>query len=260
MCCFYPVVWVRWEVIKTMGHQFTGLPFLRVRVERVMSEKRRYLQGTLDYHCGVYSVINALACLRGISLQAARTILSESIIALQSYPHLLKAFLRNETDHYWMVAYCLARWTRLLPFQIGYDQLYGDVWVPSPLDDPEAILGAAQLYLPEKTIAYDKLGQEKQLLDMVWLGLHDWLRPNTSFRMQRAALMRFHYYLRGERVPLVSHWTTVIKASKVKLDLHDASANDQAIHTLNYGDMLANARVGANAIRIVPESVVLLCL
>ncbi len=225
-----------------------------------MSEKRRYLQGTLDFHCGIYSVVNALACLRGISLQAARTILSESVIALQPYPHLLKAFLRNETDHYWMVAYCLARWTRLLPFQVGYDQLYGDMWVPSPLCDPEEILAEAKLYLPEKSITYESRDQEKKLLDLVWSGIGDWLRPNTGFRIQRAALVRFHYYLRGERAPLVSHWTTVIRADKTKLNLYDASANDQAIHVLDYSEMLANARPGANAIRIVPESVVLLCL
>lgn len=225
-----------------------------------MNEKRRYLQGTLDFHCGVYSVINALACLRGLSLQAARTILSESVIALQPYPHLLKGFLRNETDHYWMVAYCLARWTRLLPFQVGYDQLYGDVWIPSISCEPEEVLAAAELYLPEKAVAYESRAQEKRLLDIVWGGINDWLRPNSSFRVQRAALVRFHYHLRGERTPLVSHWTTVIKASKARLELHDASANDQAIHSLNYSDMLANTRPGANAIRIVPESVVLLCL
>lgn len=225
-----------------------------------MHGKRRYLQGTLDFHCGIYGVINALACLRGISLQAARTILSESVLALQPYPHLLKAFLRNETDHYWMVAYCLARWTRLLPFQVAYDQLYGDNWLPALSDDPEDVLEQAQLYLPEKEVAYDNKKQEKELLDIVWAGLNEWLRPNSRFRVSRAAVLRFHYYLRGERTPLVSHWTTVVKADKGRLDLHDASANDQAIHTLHYADMLANARAGGNAIRIVPESVILLCV
>lgn len=223
-----------------------------------MDLKRRYLQGTLDFHCGIYSVINALACLKDIGLQSARTILSESVLALQPYPHLLKAFLRNETDHYWMVGYCLGRWTRLLPFSMAYDQLCGDVWLPAGTVEPEELLKTARVFLPERPAPDDK-AVEKKSLEMVWSGLNDWLRPNTSFRMRRAAIIRFHYYLRGEYTPLVSHWTTVVKASGSRLTLHDASANEKAIHTLYYGDMLANARPGANAIRIVPESVVLLC-
>lgn len=223
-----------------------------------MNKRRRYLQGTLDFHCGIYSVINALACLRDVRLQTARTILSESVLALAPYPDLLKAFLRNETDHYWMVAYCLSRWTHIAPFNVQYSQLWGDTWVPEKESSPEDILEGANLYLPEIPITYADKTIEKRHLDRVWNGIADWLRPNLPHKVTRAVIFRFHYYLRGEFTPLVSHWTTAIQVARQQLILHDASGNEQAIHALSYNEMLAVARPGANAIRIVPESVILL--
>ncbi|MDL2315921.1 hypothetical protein LJC59_02440 [Desulfovibrio sp. OttesenSCG-928-A18] len=71
---------------------------------------RRYMQGTLDYACAVYAVINAVSALHGIELTPARSMFRESQLAFSERPALWRHFLQNDTDHYWVVRYMLRRW------------------------------------------------------------------------------------------------------------------------------------------------------
>ena len=217
---------------------------------------RRYLQGTLDFACAIYAVINALACTHGLDLGGSRRIFQETGISLAEYPALWKSFLRNETDHYWLVRYMLHRWCRAEPWRLFQRQPFSDCLMPGS-SGPD--LAGAEMFLPEKENdqgpAQDGKARKEAL--SVWKTLEDWLAPATGQIPGRVAVLRFHRFLFLETPPIVSHWTTARSLSEGILHLHDASSEASALFALEKEDILPED--GARGlIRIVPESLVLL--
>lgn len=223
----------------------------------VESDMRRYLQGTLDFDCAVYAVINALARLYNIDLAAARHIYQETILALSACPRLWEAYVRNGTDHYWMVRHLLSRWCGKGPWHVRISQPFGDGLLPEERYAALASLVDAPLYLPEG-VAYAHAGERSSLKgifpssEAVWGAIASWLEEKTR---PRALLLRFHRFLPGMDTPIVSHWTCGIRVFGEALFLHDASGEEGALHTLEKNALLTQA--GAR-VRIAPESVTLL--
>ncbi len=217
---------------------------------------RRYLQGTLDFACAIYAVINALAHTRGLDLAGARRMFQETEISLAEVPDLWKSFLRNETDHYWLVRYMLERWCGSAPWKLNVRQPFSDCLLPGKggMD-----LAGVTLFLPEAESAQgpaspDKAGKEAA---SVWRTLEEWFDDRSGNRPKRAALLRFHRFLFHECPPVVSHWTTVRGLTGDVLRLHDASSEANALFSLEK-DVLLPENGSRGLIRIVPESVVLL--
>ena len=224
---------------------------------------RRYLQGTLDFHCGIYCVVNALSALYGIDLSLARFILADTVLHFSRYPELHEAFLFNRTDHYWVVAYMLARFGTAGRFPLNARQPFGNRWlVEPPVDSPFSsdrlageYLKQVSLYLPEPKP--DRVGEAKNLA-LAWDTMHRWLEQgNGSKKPTRAVLLRFHRFLPGVEGPVVSHWTTALRSLGEMLTLFDASGESKAIHAINRSEVLPD-KGGFRNIRIVPESIVLL--
>lgn len=217
---------------------------------------RRYLQGTLDFACAIYAVINALAHTRGLDLAGARRMFQETEISLAESPELWKSFLRNETDHYWLVRYMLDRWCGSAPWKLSIRQPFSDCLLPGK---GGADLTGVKLFLPEAENAQgpaspDKAGKEAA---SVWRALAEWFDDRAENRPKRAALLRFHRFLFHECPPVVSHWTTVRGLTGDVLRLHDASSEATALFSLEK-DVLLPENGSRGLIRIVPESVVLL--
>ena len=217
---------------------------------------RRYLQGTLDFACAIYAVINALACSHGLDLAGGRRIFQETAISLAENPDLWRRFLRNETDHYWLVRYMLERWCRVAPWRLAVRQPFSDCLTPG---GGAADLAGAELFLPEKEedhgpILHDKARKEAA---SVWRALEDWFDGQSGDRSKRTAVLRFHRFLFHETPPVVSHWTTARGLEDGVLHLHDASSEKNALFTLEQSVLLPGDGT-RGLIRIVPESLVLL--
>lgn len=219
---------------------------------------RQYLQGTLDYACGIYAVINALACTHGLDLSAARDVLREAFWALPEQPRLWRAFTRNETDHYWLIRRTLSRWCCGLPWEYRAEQPFGEALLPAPdgtgLED-------VSLHLPEHEVPrgpsdFCKAGDEAAA---VWAALRIWFAGQQSGNglYSRVALLRFHRFIPGLEDPIVSHWTTVCRLQEETLHLHDASSEKQAIRAISKSDCCP-ADFSPAIIRIVPESLLFL--
>lgn len=201
-------------------------------------------------------MINALAHIRGLDLAGARRMFQETEISLAEAPDLWKSFLRNETDHYWLVRYMLERWCCSAPWKLNILQPFAECLLPGKggLD-----LAGAKLFLPEVESAQgpaapDKAGQEAA---SVWRALAEWFDERSGKLPKRAALLRFHRFLFHECPPVVSHWTTVRGLAGDVLRLHDASSEANALFSLEK-DALLPEDGSRGLIRIVPESVVLL--
>ena len=217
---------------------------------------RRYLQGTLDFACAIYAVINALSCSHGLDLAGGRRIFQETAISLAEAPDLWKRFLRYETDHYWLVRYMLGRWCCAEPWRLAARQPFSDCLLPGG-EAPD--LAGAELFLPEKEedhgpILHDKARKEAA---SVWRALEDWFGGRSGERPRRTALLRFHRFLFHETPPVVSHWTTARRLEDGVLHLHDASSEKSALVALEKSALLPGDGT-RGLIRIVPESLVLL--
>lgn len=219
---------------------------------------RRYLQGTLDYACGIYAVVNALACTHSLELEAARRIFQESLEGLAASPELFKAFCRNETDHYWLVRCLLARAGTRYGFAIELFQPFSDCLLPRSEDEAAFDEPALGLHLPEKEAppGPPSLDGARQEVMAVWQALSFWLDP-PGHRQKRAAIFRFHRFLPPVPMPVVSHWTTGRQLRKDLLLLHDASSEKGAIMEIEQKSLMPSSSHHPQ-LRIVPESLVLI--
>ncbi|MDR2489077.1 MAG: hypothetical protein LBD42_06265 [Desulfovibrio sp.] len=243
---------------------------------------RRYLQGTLDFACGIYAVINALACARGLDLVGARRIFQETGIALAEKPELWRSFMRNETDQYWLVRYMLRRWCRADPWKLCLRQPFSDCLLQA---EETADLAGAEMFLPEaeEESGPPLLDRARREAALVWRQLEKWLSPGGRDWPGRTALFRFHRFLRhdvrppaqdshplrrragGSKVPgklrgtppCISHWTSARGMADGLLYLHDASSEANALLRLEPADLLPEDG-SRGMVRIVPESLVLL--
>jgi hypothetical protein len=210
------------------------------------------MQGTLDFTCGIYAVVNALSRTHGIDLENARSIFRETLLALSGQEELWPRFLRNETDHYWLVRWLLERWLLDVPRRLDILQPFSDCLQPRGLCFKEA-----ELYLPEAHEPGgppDRPAARAEAL-AVWNALHGWLADGET--NARAAILRFHRFMPGLRRPVVSHWTTAYSANHTAIALHDASAEPGSLFALER-EILLPERPAPALLRIVPESVVFL--
>lgn len=230
---------------------------------------RRYMQGTLDFTCGIYAVINALSCTHGLELAQARKIFQETMQALSEQEKIWNSFLSNKTDHYWLIRWLLGRWCMEPPWRLDVRQPFADCLLPAPPPEnhpegrPECRKpdwAGVELYLPESHApggpTCPEAAQNEALA--VWNALTDWLsKQEGSDGNTRAALLRFHKFVPGGREPLVSHWTTARATNDRTILLHDASAEPGALFVLERRNILPEMQHTA-LLRIVPESVALL--
>ena len=217
---------------------------------------RRYLQGTLDFACGIYAVINALSCLRGLDLAGARRVFQETQISLASRPGLWARFSRNETDHYWLVRYMLQRWCLEPPYRLHFFQPFSDCLLPGPqaLDLDRASMFLPEARQPDGPPSFEKTRSEAEAS---WKEVCSWFLDEREEKSRKAAILRFHRFIPGVVQPVVSHWTTVRAANTDCLYLHDASAEQGALYTLEHKVLLPDQQRRA-PVRIVPESILLL--
>ena len=231
---------------------------------------KKYYQGTLDYACGIYAVINALALTHNISLQSARGMFQRTIEHFACEPVVWKAFMNNYTDHYWVVAYMLNRWcveapyklNRLQPFSSCFlHHCYGDDTPQNSALYPFASLPddftGTPLYLgKEDAMQHD--GQKaiiNTVTEQMWKVLQVWFGEETLHK--RSALLRFHRFLPSVTLPVVSHWTTLLHVEDNCIELHDASADKGSVHVIYKEDTLW-AGTQPPSVGLVPASLVLL--
>jgi hypothetical protein len=219
---------------------------------------RRYLQGTLDFTCGIYAVINAVGCIRELRLPEARGIFNATLDAFAARPLLWGAFTRNNTDHYWVVRYMLQRWCLTVPCRPALSRPGG---FALPVSDADVDPDIASAYLPERLPPRGPESPPGGLSDAARReagAVRDALREalKSGGVPRRAVLARFHRFLPGVASPLVSHWTCIISADTAALYLKDSSAEKEAVHSIRYDDLLPDA--GSPKLRIVPESLYLL--
>ncbi|MDR0828154.1 MAG: hypothetical protein LBN33_09835 [Desulfovibrio sp.] len=214
---------------------------------------RRYLQGTLDFACAVYAVINALSCLYAIPLNSVREIFQKSMEDFARYPRLWSQFLGNKTDHYWVIRYMLRRWCAAGPFKLDLRLPFAAL---APTDQ-DLNLGPVSMYLPENLppqgeahtgeSAFTPCQEGAAVLDALqefFAGTH---------LPAGAAILRFHRFLPGVTQPVISHWTTVRTMENQNLCLWDASPEQDSLHVLPHSSLLPNQ--GKAMLRIVPESI-----
>jgi hypothetical protein len=219
---------------------------------------RRYLQGTLDFTCAIYAVINAVGCVRDQRLPEARGIFSATLDAFAARPQLWSAFTGNNTDHYWVVRYMLRRWCMTAPCLPAISRPGG---FACPISDADAEPDIASAYLPERLPPRGPESPSGGLSDAARReaeAVRDVLREALPRGVThgRAVAARFHRFLPGVASPLVSHWTCIRSADSASLYLKDSSAEKEAVHCIGYDDLLPDA--GLPKLRIVPESLYLL--
>lgn len=210
------------------------------------------MQGTLDFACAIYAVINALAVTHGINLATSRRIFADTVDALSNHRELKRAFLYNETDHYWVIRYCLARYCQAGPLCLGMLQPFGSGLMPS-VANSGFNLEQAELFVEDDEHSSGRLANRPE----VWKALEEWLSPEVLLKHKRAAIMRFHRFMPGVAEPVVSHWTTCSQVGGDVLYLHDASSEMNAIHQIRREDLQEEPGV-ATPLYIVPSSVIFL--
>lgn len=213
---------------------------------------RQYFQGTLDFACGVYAVINALSLTHNIPLLTARRIFAETLNDIFLYPRLKRAFLFNETDHYWIIRYCLARYAVEPPFKLDIVQPYDDSLIPTQTDKNTGSF-IHKLYIEQETNPSRR--RENNLKS--WEALRGWLTDPEMLVRKRAALFRFHRFLPGASDPAVSHWTTGERMDGEGLHLFDASSEKNCIQKIERKDIEPRDD-GSVSLYIVPASIVFL--
>lgn len=148
----------------------------------------------------------------------------------------------------------ISRWCLKAPYELYREQPFSSCLLD---DGAGADLTRARMFLPE---AEDPSGPletpaAKQEAGQVWQALCDWFAPGV--RSRRAALLRFHRFVPGYAYPVVSHWTTANSLSAGLLHLHDASAERNALFTLEEQALMPQHK-GRALLRIVPESLLFL--
>lgn len=217
---------------------------------------RRYLQGTLDYACGIYAVINALSCTHSLDLPGARKIFQETLLSLAEQPELWSRFVRNQTDHYWLVRYMLQRWCTSRPYRLEIGQPFSSCLLPT---QQEQELYTVSMFLPEQELPEGPAHAQAASYEaqQVWKTLESWLGQHVSVRMpKKVALLRFHRFIPGVAQPVVSHWTTACGMDTEAVHLHDASGEQGALFALSRDALCPHH--GRAFLRIVPESIVYL--
>jgi hypothetical protein len=239
---------------------------------------RRYLQGTLDFACAVYAVINAVSCVYRLDLFAAREIFRRTLLHFSENARVWEAFVNNRTDHYWVVRYMLRRWCAQGRFWLEPSLPFSRLGPPS---DRELDLNTVSLFLPENhppkipenhggragkrgTPAAAAGGDSPVATggNPIWAAEGEAvLEALRSFFTRTppgdgAAVLRFHRFQPGIANPIVSHWTTVSEADFEALRLWDSSSEDDALHSLPYASLLCAD--SPPLLRVVPESIHLL--
>lgn len=230
---------------------------------------RRYLQGTLDFACAVYAVINALSVMYALDLAGARHIFKETHVSLAGEPALWDDYLGNNTDHYWLVRHMLRRWCSGGPYALRLAQPFSDCLLPT---DKDLDFTGVERHLPERETPAgpSSLAAAEKEARSVWRELDAWLgagnrSPGTGGTggtggagvFPRAALLRFHRFVPGLRQPVVSHWTTGKRLERSVLQLHDASSESGALLALERSALMPSHN-GRALVRVVPESLLLL--
>ena len=213
---------------------------------------RRYLQGTLDFACGIYAVINALSLTHGLDLSGARAIFRETHLDVAARPALWADYSANTTDHYWLVRHTLERWCSTPPYRLAVHCPFGpELWTE------KSDLDRADRYLPERLPPQGpaKSAEAESEALRTFEACRDWLAARNS--PGRALILRFHRFIPGVRTPIVSHWTTGKSMENGVLHLHDASSEPRALMSLSK-DLLMPFDGRRAPVRIVPESLLLL--
>lgn len=214
---------------------------------------RHYYQGTLDFACALYAVINALAVTHDLGIAKGGAIYTGTMEEIARHPAAWQAFLHNRTDHYWLVRHVLARWCTTPPLHYMITQPFSSCLLPGEEPDladaalhlPEAYMGPAGYFHPGVN------GEQEQ----VWERLADWLGDNEA--ESRAAIFRFHRFLPQVALPVVSHWTTGRSVVGDTLLLHDASAEKNSLQHITRGSLFGREGLPP-AVLIAPESLVIL--
>lgn len=218
---------------------------------------RRYLQGTLDYACGIYAVINALSLCHNLGLEQARHIYLYSMEAIAAHPPAWRAFLRNHTDHYWVVRYMLERWCCHKPLPCLVEQPFSQCLLPRPHRvGVEEVEEKPLFFMLDEDTTQEQYQNpvDAALNGVLWQHLHAWFCPTAS---RRAAIVRFHRFLPGVLLPVVSHWTTIAGMEGNTLLLHDASGEAHSIHRIAKEDTHSKGQ-NRPALVLSPASLVLL--
>lgn len=213
---------------------------------------RRYMQGTLDFGCGIYAVINALSCTYSLDLADARTIFADTIDELSRHPSLWRGFLHNDTDHYWLVDWLLEYWCGDGRWQLEQQRPF-----PGPPRAAARVLEQAANFLPERNYPRgpSNTGEARAEAQSVWNAISAWFEagPHNA----KAAVLRFHRFMPGLDRPVVSHWTTVRAVNRETIFLHDASSESGALFELGRATLLPLLHQPP-MLRIAPESLILL--
>ena len=204
---------------------------------------RRYMQGTLDYHCAIYAFINALACLGKADLSDARRIFEDTMFKIAAHPDIFKPFVRNETDHYWLLRFLLSRWAMGGAWQMRVLQPFGTSLLPQ-----EEFL----LLHPNQTPLYLAEFPDDPAVPTVWDSIIQWFAQGPN----RTAIIRFHRYFPPHTQPLISHWSTIRNVEDDTLMLHDASSEPIAIHQIPRSSLDLNGTLPP--VRIEASSILLL--
>ncbi len=195
---------------------------------------RQYYQGTLDFACGIYAVINALGLLHGLGLDGARQIYAESMARISASPELWKKFLNNEMDHYGIVRDVLWQHCSARPWLCKVTQPFGNYFL-RPENFPLAVTkGKLVDFEPyaSKTFSHNPSCYDESVMaqEEIVNSLSSWL--NNTKTNTRVSILRFHRFMMGAKIPYVSHWTTVKGVSSDAITLYDASSEARALQSI----------------------------
>ena len=211
---------------------------------------QRYYQGQLDFFCAAYAVINALTALHRINLAQARALLASVLSDIALHPGLWRATLANKTDFHWLTEYMLLACSKTSAYPLRvYRPFSPQVEIPQSAGD----LANARLYS-------DPSGIEAENADAIWDSLADWL-PETEIQpragsARRAAILRFHRYIRFVENPIVSHWSVMDHHHRGIFYLRDASKEENALYSLDRNVAVFSPELVSEShlVRIEPES------
>lgn len=186
---------------------------------------QRFYQGQLDFFCAAYAVVNTLTALYGISLSQARALLASALTDVARHHPLWQATLYNETDFHWLTEYMLLACSKSPSYPLRVFRPFASV-----REIPETALDLSQ------ASAHATPGPVVTDADCIWSGLEEWL-PATQVQpragsARRAAILRFHRYIRYVPNPVVSHWSVMDCHHEGVFQLRDASKEESALYSL----------------------------
>ncbi len=211
---------------------------------------QRFYQGQLDFFCAAYAVINALTALHGITLTQARALLATALSDISHHPDLWKATLNNDTDFHWLAEYMLLWCSKGSSYPVSVMRPFAP-----ERDIPESAgdLALARPYRDPVPSTPDSV--------LIWSALEDWL-PSTRVQpragsARRAAILRFHRYIRFVPSPVVSHWSVTDCHHEGVFQLRDASKEENALYCIDRdATVFAPELVTEKSpVRVEPESI-----